>query len=435
MTPGIIFNSEHLIVYGEYDDGKIREDQEFRNEIQPIMDKLGIVTNDVKNTEGTIALSNYVGHPEVKGVRGVDKRKYLFDLVHIFPRDLNFDEAGALISPEIIQEFRGKIINELLQTPDIKERMNKIQTEIDEVSKTAQDPKDLMKLLEKPFEAREALYNELEVIAKEKTKLNTVYKTEFETSNPKDEDIKTLVDISNYLKEEVLEKMINDCLKDEENLPCESETLKAYLTKYGITSRYYGQIITKIEIDENRNRSLCWLKSLLLREILVKSAASVFNSLLKSVPSMYSQAFAAYFLNVFLGHSNQIKALDYFNINIIAGAFKFSKPEVLSKTNSGENSPYNSTSNTTKGKEGNQNLTKGDDKNKKKKKKRNKGPNKTETNADFKHYLIDNLVGSTVTCLIETLEESTIFMKPLEVIFWFLMLIVNLFNLDLGKNC
>jgi len=29
MTPGIIFNSEHLIVYGEYDEGKIRENKEF----------------------------------------------------------------------------------------------------------------------------------------------------------------------------------------------------------------------------------------------------------------------------------------------------------------------------------------------------------------------------------------------------------------------
>jgi len=70
------------------------------------MDKLGIVSNIINNEELNIKFDNYIGHPEIKGVIGVDKRKYLFDLVHIFPRDLNFDDHGALIRPELLSEYK-----------------------------------------------------------------------------------------------------------------------------------------------------------------------------------------------------------------------------------------------------------------------------------------------------------------------------------------
>jgi len=407
MTPGIIFNSEHLIVYGEYDDGKIRDDDGFKNEIQPIMDKLGIVSNDVKNEENTIDLKNYLGHPEIKGVRGVDKRKYLFDLVHIFPRDLNFDDPGALITPELIQEYRGKLITEELQKPEVKDKLTKIQKEVDELSKAAKNPKELMKALEKPFEERESIYTDLEKKAKEDTKLNTVYKTEFETTNIKEEDIKTLENIAKFIKEDILDKLLNEALK-EEDLPCEVESLKNYISKFGLTSRYYGELIKKIESNETNAKKLCWLKSLIQRDMLVQSATSVFNSLIKNTPATYIQLFTSYFLNAFLGHPNQIKALDYFNISIINGNnYKFVKPESLVKNDSSENTTTNSKNNTKKNTE--------DDKNKKKKKKRNKGANKADINVDFKHFLLENLCGTAVNGFIDSTDETSIFVKPSEV--------------------
>lgn len=411
MTPGIIFNSEHLIVYGEYDDGKIRDNEEFKNEIKPLMNNLGIVNNDIINEDGTLDLKNYLGHPEIKGVRGVDKRKYLFDLVHIFPRDLNFDDPGALISPELIREYRSRLINDYLQTPDIKEKLTKIQLEVDAISKSAKDPKELMKNLEKPFEEREAIYFELENKAKEATKLNTVYKTEFIATNVKEEEIKTLENIAKFIKEEVLEKALSDNIKEEDVPPCESNSLQKYFNNFGITYRYFGQLINKIDSDPTKVKKLSWLKSLIQREMLVQSAGSVFNSLLKNTPSTYSKIFTSYFLNIFLGHPNQIKALDYFNIQVINGnTYKFIKPEVLSKKDSGENSPINTTSNSTK-------ITKEnkDDKNKKKRKKRSKGGNKAEINVDFKNFLFENLVGTSVNGLIETSDEVNIFVKPSEV--------------------
>ena len=116
---------------------------------------------------------------------------------------------------------------------------------------------------------------------------------------------------------------------------------------------------------------------------------------------MHNQAFVAYFLNVFLGHPNQIKALDYFNINIINNETKYTKPEIL-KMSSGENSPVNSKVASTNN----------DKKKKRKKKQKN---NKTEINLDLKYFITENLIGSNVNFLVESHLEATYFLKPTEV--------------------
>jgi len=413
MTPGIIFNSEHLIIYGEYDDGKIRDNSEFKKRIKPLMDKLEIVSNDIKNEELNIDLKDYVGHPEVKGVIGIDKRKYFFDLVHIFPRDLNFDNPGALIRPELLQEYRGKIINDLLKSDEIKEKLNKIQNEMDTISKTAKDQREMMKLLEKPFEERENFYNELEVKARKMTKLNTVYNTDFETTNASEEDINTLKNISNFLKVEVITKLFTYIQNDEENLPSESESLYSFIHKFGISSRYFGEIIKRIDENPSLTLSLSWFKSLILREMLTRGAESIFNDIVKTVPMMYSHAFAAYFLNVFLGHPNQIKALDYFNVSITnSNTFKFTKPETLINNDSGENTDK---SQNTTNKVNNTNKESENGKKKKNRKRKNKG-NKVDINLDFKYFLTENLVGTNVNILIDS-QETSVFVKPTEVIF------------------
>lgn len=419
MTPGIIFNSEHLIIYGEYDDGKIRDNSEFKKEIQPLMDKLEIVSNDIKNEELKVDLKDYIGHPEVKGVIGIDKRKYFFDLVHIFPRDLNFDDPGALIRPELLQEYRGKIINDLLKSDEIKQKLNRIQDEMDNISKTAKDQKEMMKLLEKPFEERENFYTELETKARKLTKLNTVYNTEFESTNATEEDINTLKNISKFLKEEVITKLFTYIQNDEDNLPSESESLYNFIHKFGISSRYFGEIIKRIDENPALSKSLSWFKSLILREMLTRGAESAFNDIFKTVPMMYSQAFAAYFLNVFLGHSNQIKALDYFNVSATnSNAFKFTKPETITSKESGENTEK---STTTTSKVSNTNKESGNNKKKKNRKRKNNG-NKVDINLDFKYFLTENLVGANVNFPIDT-NETSVFVKPTEVIFIYLFFI------------
>lgn len=438
MTPGIIFNSEHLIVYGEYDEGRIRDSDEFKNEIRPIMKKLDIGSNNIifqekeavdmsevnpldpmdllkKNEEvKTIEkeLKEYLGHPEVKGVKGVDKRNYLFDLVHIMPRDLNFDNTGALVTPDLISMYQSHLMNESLKLPKNKEKIAELQKNIDEIVKANKNSKDMFKVLEKPFEEREAFFNNLEKSIKEKLSFNTVYKTDFEVKDPKKEDIEMLENLASFAKNECIDKFLTYCHKEEDVLPCDSESLEEQIKKYGLSPNYYSFILERIDRDYKGN-NLSWLKDLIYREMLVKSAVSIYNDNLKCIPSSYSQSFSAYFLNIFLGHSNLIKALDYFNHDVQNNVLKFSKPDVLSKTNSGEISPTNNK--TTKDK-----TVTNDDKNKKKKRRKHKGTNKPEFSNNMRYFIGENLIGSMVNTLIDWTEESNLFIKATEVSFFFI---------------
>jgi hypothetical protein len=58
------------------------------------------------------------GCPEIKGVRGTDKRKYLIDLMRIYPRDANYkdvsNESVCLIREELLMiREKQSIHNEL----------------------------------------------------------------------------------------------------------------------------------------------------------------------------------------------------------------------------------------------------------------------------------------------------------------------------------
>ena len=417
MTPGIIFNSEHLIVYGEYDDNKIRNDEEFKKEIEKsIHEKIGTTYNNISTADNSVTIDNYLGHPEMKGVRGVDKRNYLFDLVHLMPRDLNFNDPGALIRPELLNDYKLRLLTDLMKEEGNKEKITKIQQEMDSISKSSKDPKEMQKLLEKPFEEREAFYSELDKKAREKIILNTVYDTEIKVNNPKEEEIELLKNIAKLLKDEMLDKFLVDCSKEEDNMPADSETLEHIIHRYGINSRYYGILISKIDEKDTFKKSLSWLKTLILRDIIVKSARSIYNSLMKDVPNMHSQAFSAYFLNVLLGTSSQIKALDYFTLSEITSnnEFKFSKPSEDGKNNH-ENKNNKTNNNIVDKEEDKENKDK-----KKKRKRKNKGTN-NEIDVDMKYYLTENLVGSSVNYLVEDIcnfKNFSYFLKSSEVRFY-----------------
>ncbi len=397
MTPGIIFNSEHLIVYGEYDENKIRSNEEFKKEISPTLQKLGILENTIKTPDGLTTIENYLGHPEIKGIKGVDKRNYLFDLVHLFPRDLNFDEQTIMLRPEVLQDYKAKIFETLMQSPETKEILQKNQQEIEAISKTAKNNKDMIKQLEKPLEFKENLYKENEKIAQQKIRLNTVYKTEYDTLNPQEEDIKLLNDLAIFLKQEI-KRCLSESLVEEENLPGDSESLKKHLHKYGISSKYYSELISMIDNTEEFKK-LHWLKCLLQREMIVKAAKSVYNQHIKTFPLSSYQAFTAYFLNCLLGHTNQIKALEFFNTVILNNSLKFSKPEQISRCDSEENTK----------------KTTSKEKDKKKRRHQKKKKNKDqEINLDLKYFLTENLTGSSISTLIEQSTSDSYLIKPSE---------------------
>lgn len=409
MTPGIIFNSEHLIVYGEHDEGKVRNDEQFKKDISPLMNSLGIVSTNVKNEEGTIDIENYLGHPEIKGVIGVDKRKYLFDLVHIMPRDLNFEDPGALVRPELIEEYRLKECKKFINSPEVEEKMSKITAEIEEKSKQAKNNKDLLKIIEKPLEERETYYQELETKVRESIKLNVTYKTEYLTPNVEQSEIETLEKIAKFLKEEQITSLLNSlCLEDDSiSYPAESDSLKEYIHKYGISTRYFGIIIETIENNDKYKKKLTWFKTLLKREIIAKSARVIFNELVKNVPKSYVNGFIAYFLNVLLGHPNQIKALEYFDITLgDDDKLRFSRPDLQKVENTVEKKVTNQVTQVVK-----------ENKDDKKKKKKHKKKNKVEIDDELKNMFFDNLISNNVSKMIDNIKESSIFVRPSEVSF------------------
>lgn len=54
-----------------------------------LMGKMGLKTVNVIE-KSTLTEKEIPGSPEIKGVRGTDKRQYLLDLVKLNPRDGNY---------------------------------------------------------------------------------------------------------------------------------------------------------------------------------------------------------------------------------------------------------------------------------------------------------------------------------------------------------
>lgn len=52
------------------------------------------------------------GSPEIKGVRGTDRRRYLLDLMRVHPRDSNYPEphqhACCVVRPELFSSYRNQ---------------------------------------------------------------------------------------------------------------------------------------------------------------------------------------------------------------------------------------------------------------------------------------------------------------------------------------
>ena len=55
-----------------------------------VCDKLGLESN-IKVIDGEGVEKRIAGSPDIKGILGSDKRKYILDLLRLSPRDLNYE--------------------------------------------------------------------------------------------------------------------------------------------------------------------------------------------------------------------------------------------------------------------------------------------------------------------------------------------------------
>jgi hypothetical protein len=73
-----------------------------------VCSKVGLRLAKIRSTESQ-EVKVIAGSPDIKGVRGTDRRKYLIDLMRVHPRDANYPEptqqTSCLIRSELIQLF------------------------------------------------------------------------------------------------------------------------------------------------------------------------------------------------------------------------------------------------------------------------------------------------------------------------------------------
>ena len=415
ITPGVIFNSEHLVEYGEGEEGVIKYNENFHEDYKTFCNKLNL--REIKVTDKNDKEYQLLGNPEIKGVRGVDKRKYLFDLIHLFPRDLNFeggDNNGCLIRPELLKEYQLKLIHDKINS-DYKEELNKINQEVTpEVMATMmKDPVAYVKFLEEKYKKKEELFDRVNSEVKPSLIIDTTIGTDskfLKFDNPhRETDEQLLRNISKFLKEEVLIKFLNEISKDEENSPNDSFTLTEYLHRYGIPMRYSGEILRLIETTPSLRKVNSWLKTLITRDIIRRSAKHVFNDIVSNLPDYLIKDFSAYFLNVLLAPANLIKYLENYEIVYRDGGIQSVKTIVVKQTEDSSQTQSKESLDASK--------VKKKKKNKNKKKKTNKESKTCEIDQEMKLIISEGLNNKLLNSFFE-MEQDEIkkfFLKPSEI--------------------
>lgn len=440
ITPGVIFNSEHLVEYGEAEEGVIKYNEDFHENYKKFCEKLNIRELKVKDK----AEKEYqiYGNPEIKGVRGVDRRKYLFDLNHLFPRDCNFlgeENSGCLLRPELIREYQMKLISQKISS-EYQEEMKKINAEIEAVAQSAKDPQTYMAALEEKIKKKEEIFEKISNEIKPDLVLDTTLFTEsklcFENLH-KEKDEALLQAFAKFLKDDCIEKFISEVAKEDENIPSDCFSLTEALHKYGINVRYYGEILKRIENLKNVNtnseekgessnnnkdekekekslnsKNISWIRSLIIRDLLRRAAKHLFNETTKDLPEYLVKEFAAYFLNVLLAPANLIKYLDSFTMeycNGAVGAFKSSSSAAAQNSGYAAEKPSGEAANASKNSDG-----KNKKKKNKNKKKKGKGENEAEFDLKIQLYISDNLTNKALSGLLEPSVEAiqSNFIKP-----------------------
>lgn len=95
IIPGILsVDQMNCSQYGSIDDGKtIETNPEFEKIMVEVCDKLGL-EKEVKVKDGEGVTKTIAGSPDIKGILGSDKRKYILDLLRLSPRDLNYEGSS-----------------------------------------------------------------------------------------------------------------------------------------------------------------------------------------------------------------------------------------------------------------------------------------------------------------------------------------------------
>jgi hypothetical protein len=358
------------------------------------------------------------------------------------------DDTGCLLRPELIREYQMKIISQKINS-EYAEEMKKINTEIETASQNMKDPNAYMAVLEEKMKRKEEIFEKVSNEVKPEMTIDTTLFTETKLrfENPyKEKDEAFLINLSKFLKEESIERFLNEIGKDDDNIPNDCFSLTEYLHKLGINCRYYGQIIKKMEEMSESNplqrKNFSWTRSLIIRDVIRRSAKHIFNETMRDLPEYLIKEFTAYFLNILLSPSNLLQSLEGQNIEYANGVINSTKQNLNVNNNHtpSHNQNQNNDNRNSSNINNQENKTSNSDKNKKKKnknkKKKTKGENETEFDSKIQLYISENLINRELSALLEP-EKSDIekyFIKPSA--FWGLIqsIIKKRYDFDLKIN-
>lgn len=415
VTPGVIFNSEHLVEYGEAEEGLVKNNEEFHKDYIKLCDKLNIRPVSVTDKNGVV--HELAAHPEIKGVRGIDKRKYLFDLIHLFPRDLNYigpGQSGCLLRPELIKEYQSKLIYQKISS-EYNEELKKINSDVEAYFTESKDQSNYIKFVEEKYKRKEEVFEKINNEIKPLIKINTTLETENKylkySAKTDEEDREFLNSLAKLLKEDIITKFLNEINKEDELLPSDSFSLTENLHKRGINIRYLGFILEKIQNDNNYKKNCAWVKNLILRDVIRRCAKHIYNSFAIEVPDYLLKDFTAHFLNLLLSPGNVLKQLDKLEIHYVNN--------ILTLNKQGSNTAQESNINTsTIVKENKDKKKKNKNKKKKTDKNVNNGPlpassNNSESIINIKSFVIDSISNTEFSnTLFDSQNNDKYFLTP-----------------------
>ena len=314
IIPGIMFNSEVMVKYGQLEEGVLKREENFATAVKELTDKLHIASNNMFDNENKEF--EFHGHPELKAVQGYDNRKYLFDLVHIMPRDPSFEgneNDGCIFRPEIIREFRKfEVESKLIANNEVYQQ---ISTEIEDLKRNLTKEEDVRRLNDL-IAKRKGIVDSVYENYKEENKLNTCLFTNVKLSenNP---DLKKqasyLHSISNFIREKQIPRLIKDIASEEINIPADCAGISSYMHRYGISLRYYGEVEKQIS-SHNNKRELQWIITLIQRDVLMRSAKHVCLEAIKSAGNCDKYVTASHLLNLLFAHPSLLQTLEQFYI-------------------------------------------------------------------------------------------------------------------------
>ncbi len=256
------------------------ENAEFSKMTSELGRRLGLCKTNVRVGEKTIEVH---GPLELRGLVGGDKRKYVFELLRLLPRDTNQKErekSYCLFRPELLRLFREQQTTIALRKyAEKKKQREEAAKQKEAEAKAADESEDVIYLPDMSVNVNLMVHDDRLVYEKKEAQEN-------ETA--------LLDSIGKFLTSLIIPNFVAYCVQNQQ-IPTDSSVLVAMMHEQGINARYLGEIA---RLAANSAPSL---SALCVEEMLIRGVKHLMRAELATASPGESSAVAARVLNRFLG--------------------------------------------------------------------------------------------------------------------------------------